>query len=461
MPLHTSLSLLASGDSIITRAVPFDDPGFAALIEVLGQADARFTNLELTCPRLPFVPGVRNHGVYIAASPAVLDDLRRMGFNLFGTANNHFLDYSPQGVADTLDALDSRGLAHAGAGRNLTEARQPAYVDTAGRRVALLAANSTAAATILAADPEGPIGGRAGVSPLRFSAHYGIAPEDLARLAAVDEAIGTAAATRRAREFGTSLGGDELDPTSLRFLGFDFVTTAAPGIHTTPHRGDVDALLRWAREARRQADIVAVSLHCHEGAAGQQNSPAPPEFLVETAHALIDGGVDVILGHGPHQLRGIEAYKGGLIFYSLGNLFFELETIANLPRECLEQEGLGPESTASDFQRHWAAFDDGRPKGFYASPAFWESVVALVRFDTGETVSAELWPIDLGFRLPPLQRGLPRLARGEAAREILVRLKELSGELGTHIELDRTESTWVGRVSAQVQSLERTIAPLT
>ena len=43
----------------------------------------------------------------------------------------------------------------------------------------------------------------------------------------------------------------------------------------------------------------------------------------EFAYNLIDNGVDVILGHHPHQFQGIEIYKGKPIFYSLGNFIFD------------------------------------------------------------------------------------------------------------------------------------------
>ena len=41
------------------------------------------------------------------------------------------------------------------------------------------------------------------------------------------------------------------------------------------------------------------------------------------AHAVIDAGADLILGHHPHLLKGIEVYKGKAIFYSLGNFAFD------------------------------------------------------------------------------------------------------------------------------------------
>ena len=41
--------------------------------------------------------------------------------------------------------------------------------------------------------------------------------------------------------------------------------------------------------------------------------------VVAFSHAVVDAGADVVIGHGPHVLRGMEWYRGRLIAYSLGN----------------------------------------------------------------------------------------------------------------------------------------------
>ena len=53
-------------------------------------------------------------------------------------ANNHMMDFGPEGLFDTLAALDNRGFTHAGAGRNLEEARRPAMVEVNGVTVAVI-----------------------------------------------------------------------------------------------------------------------------------------------------------------------------------------------------------------------------------------------------------------------------------------------------------------------------------
>ncbi|MDD2733973.1 MAG: CapA family protein [Desulfuromonadaceae bacterium] len=68
--------------------------------------------------------------------------------------------------------------------------------------------------------------------------------------------------------------------------------------------------------ARSQADYVIVSFHWGKEAAGT----VPYQRTV--AHKAIEAGADVIIGHHPHLLQGIERYKNGIIFYSLGNFTF-------------------------------------------------------------------------------------------------------------------------------------------
>ncbi len=72
------------------------------------------------------------------------------------------------------------------------------------------------------------------------------------------------------------------------------------------------------KEAKQDHDIVVVSMHW-----GTEYQPSPASSTVELAHALIDAGADIILGHHPHVLQPVEIYKDKLIFYSLGNFVFD------------------------------------------------------------------------------------------------------------------------------------------
>ena len=66
-----------------------------------------------------------------------------------------------------------------------------------------------------------------------------------------------------------------------------------------------------------QVDVPVLSFHW-----GVEKSYVPEEFQVVLARAAIDNGAKVILGHHPHVVQGVEVYKGGVIYYSLGNFIF-------------------------------------------------------------------------------------------------------------------------------------------
>lgn len=69
--------------------------------------------------------------------------------------------------------------------------------------------------------------------------------------------------------------------------------------------------------ARQKADIVVVSFHW-----GQEGKTELRDYQVQLAHAAIDAGASVVLGHHPHILQGVERYRQGVILYSLGNFTF-------------------------------------------------------------------------------------------------------------------------------------------
>jgi poly-gamma-glutamate synthesis protein (capsule biosynthesis protein) len=136
--------------------------------------------------------------------------------------------------------------------------------------------------------------------------------------------------------------------------------------------------------ARKQADHVIVSFHW--GTEGLTDIQANQR---EVAHKAIDAGADVIIGHHPHVLRGIERYKRGIIFYSLGNFTF------------------ASKSRTADY-----------------------SAIIRFRFDDGKQ-EAEILPLDILYRRVKFQ---PQLLSGEPAGEVIERLNRLSRPYRTKIE---------------------------
>jgi poly-gamma-glutamate capsule biosynthesis protein CapA/YwtB (metallophosphatase superfamily) len=94
-----------------------------------------------------------------------------------------------------------------------------------------------------------------------------------------------------------------------------------------PSVNNLEYAKQLVTEARKQADIVVVSFHGGaEGTDHQHVFKGSEIFLGENrgnlpafTHAVIDAGADLVLGHGPHVMRGMEIYKDRLIKYSLGN----------------------------------------------------------------------------------------------------------------------------------------------
>lgn len=85
---------------------------------------------------------------------------------------------------------------------------------------------------------------------------------------------------------------------------------------------------------RQKADVVVVSYH-----GGVEYSDRPSSKLRRNLQLLIDGGADIVVGHHPHYVQGVESYRGKLIFYSLGNFVFYQ------PQRELAGFGLGVEVT--------------------------------------------------------------------------------------------------------------------
>ena len=100
-------------------------------------------------------------------------------------------------------------------------------------------------------------------------------------------------------------------------------------------RHGAQILVDGVGELRRQEGqaLVVVSLHW-----GQEFATTPMAWQRELARALIDAGADLVFGHGPHVMQPIEAYSGGAIVYSAGNLRFDMSSALVGEPEVVELE---------------------------------------------------------------------------------------------------------------------------
>jgi poly-gamma-glutamate synthesis protein (capsule biosynthesis protein) len=415
-----------TGDAIITqRLSPFDEPEFLAMIDVIRSADMAFTNLEVLFHNYTQgYPSAHSGGTWMAAEPHLAGELTWAGFDMVSTANNHTMDYGVGGLLSTLRTLDEVGLVHAGAGENLARARAPAYLETAGGRVALISFASTFADEARAGPQRGDLRGRPGLSPLRYSTKYLVSESSIESLKQIRSELGYAA---------NPVG------TTIRFLGNTFEAGEAPGRLTTVDPDDLEQILAAVGEARRQADWVVVTSHSHESASSRE---VPAQFLEVVAHAVIDAGADVFVGHGPHVLRAVEIYQGKPIFYSLSNFIFQNETVRYLPGDFYVQQDLAGSANAADgFDRR----NERSRGGFPAQSIYWESVVAVPTFGDGVLDTITLYPITLAHGSPRPQRGRPRLADQETGRRIIEKLANLSQAYDTRIEYSSDRNVGVIR----------------
>ncbi|MFZ0215978.1 MAG: CapA family protein [Candidatus Dormiibacterota bacterium] len=397
---------MASGDSMITRRLFHNpDPRFQRLVELIRSGDAAFTNFEMGCPHDPIVPNVNHPSAFQYSKPFVLDELKACGFNLIGTGNNHVADYGPKGLMDLLEEIERRDLVSAGAGGSLGEAQAPGYLDTPGGRIALLAVTATNVEHSMAVARRPDMNGRPGVNPLRFDIEYHLEGRLFEALGEIDEALGTAAASRHRGEFAALTGHSRRD--AVNFLGGSFFKGEVSNVVTKPREGDMKALTRAIEAARAQADVV--------------------------------------VGSGPHMLRRIEIYNRKPIFISLGSFVFEIETLQRQPAPAYEKHGLPPQALPADVTAEVGAIRSGSPRGFW-DRRFWTGAVAECKFEGREVREVNLYPIDLGMENERWVRGAPVLADAEVGLSVLENLRQLSQEAGVEIATESCHDSVVGRV---------------
>jgi len=361
----------------------------------------------------------------------VVEELKWAGFKIVSHASNHSLDYSYGGLMSTWKALDEEGMVHAGTGRNLGEAREPAYLETPKGRVALVSMCSSFSGWARAGETRRDMQGRPGLNPLRF---YYLA--DLDTLASMK---------RLAVKMGWWVIPSEQEwlfhPAGLHNAIYRFVESHEPGISTAVDPDDLEGNLRAIRSAKWQADYVLVHLHNHEWDP-DQGIHHPPKFVPPFARACLDAGADVFIGEGSHApLRGIELYKGKPIFYDPGDFISMSSTVTRLPADSYLRAGYGPEvrkweaTTADNFKfRANLPRPLSPPGGYFTAPVI-GSVVGVCCFKKGKGELA-------GIRLYPFIRnheprswiGIPMMADPETGKKIIEYLSQLSSPFGTKIE---------------------------
>ena len=252
---------LATGDVGMNRENP--DSIFDGVRDVLRTGDLVFGQLE-PCLASVGSPACQCR-LPMRGDPAGAGAIRRAGYQVMSFATNHCMDWGREAFYQTIQVLRQEEMQVIGVGRNLAEARKPVIVERDGMKIGFLGYN-----TILPQDywatPDRP-----GCAPMRGLTVYQPIEHD---------------------QPGTPCR-----------------------IFTFPHPDDLRNLLEDVEALRPQVDVLALSIHW-----GIHFVPAVlADYQRMVAHAAIDVGVDVVLGHHTHILKPIEVYKGKVIFYSMAN----------------------------------------------------------------------------------------------------------------------------------------------
>ncbi len=264
-------TLILTGDvnllNVTDPAVPF-----AQVRGDFATADMVFGNLECCLYEPPGGHSFHNEGFYAAPGPAGAA-LRAAGFAAVGIANN--VNYGDAAILASVAKLDALGIAHTGAGVDAAASAAPAIVARGGLRFGFLQRSAVYWPTNHEAGPETP-----GIAVLRAHTAWQV-PMHKTR--------------------------PDIPPLNRPGL--------PPIVRTWADRESLRIFTDAIARLRAGADVVVAS--CHWGLGKDVL-----DYMTETAHAAIDAGADVVIGHGPHVALPVEVYRGKPIFYGLGSFSF-------------------------------------------------------------------------------------------------------------------------------------------
>jgi len=218
-------------------------------------------------------------GASYRCHPTNVNALKLAGVNVATLANDHVLDWKEDGLEDTCSALERAGILYAGAGRNSEKALRPTV------------------ATVKLIH-------RAPLADKKVAREYSI------KVAAYGFA---SSGIPKKWEAGPSKYG-------INFIAEPSILEA---INISRHVVYRDSDPSNKRSPNTQ-QISVVSLHW-----GPHWGWDIPEKWRTFAHTLIDSGIDIVVGHSSHHMKGIEVYKGKMIAYGLGDFINDYEGITD------------------------------------------------------------------------------------------------------------------------------------
>ena len=427
------LTATGTGDSLFVADIPqeYFDGDFKEVKAFLDTCDVKMTNLETNVSEFGDYPNAYSGGTWLNTEPKDFEDLTKFGFNYYGTANNHCMDYSYHGMLSTINELDKRNLAHSGTGESLEKATAPAVIEAAGKKVAIIALcceYSSIQTGSRAGVTTNTMKGRPGVNYFRHNDYVMVNQGELAMLQELAKA--TKLNVTRERNIA---GGFELpDPDGVYTFGsIKFCYDGSKKLSEC-NKEDKERVINSIKAAKKENDYVFILIHCHDSK-GESHENVP-DYYEDLAHACIDAGVSAVIGGGAHQLRGIEIYNGCPIFYSLGDFIYQGMRVKHLPADFMEKYGCDKNATAWE---GLMARSKNNTIGLQVHRYNFMTVLPKMTFENGKLTALEMMPIVAGFKKPGKLDGLPYFAKGDEGKEIydvLVRLSEQA--YGTKLSLD-------------------------
>ena len=421
------MKICITGDSILMEKMPASYEGLAPVRDYINQADVRINNMEMVLSNYDCFASTYCGGLWLTAEPTVLDDILKYGFNCFGFANNHTMDYSYGGVESTLKALRSKHMPVCGAGMSLAEATAPAMVDTKEGKVAVLSITSTCDDAARAGDPGHMIPARPGLNMLRHSETFLVNDEHMKALEEIADATHI-----NGRINNSKRGGYTVSKPGIFNLGtLEFKLSEVEGKSSTPYPQDVERMRRAIEAATIEAEYVVVCFHSHE-IKGELDEE-PDYFIEEFARKCIEWGACAVVGSGTHQIKAIEMYQGKPIFYSIANFIFQSEKPTQFPPDYHDRYGINRSLTA---QEAMYIRPDGGKRGLETEFKNYKGLMPLLEFEGGQVKKITIKPVELGFYHEDKSvKGLPHSANDAVTQEVLETLQTLSAEYGTKFAL--------------------------
>jgi len=263
--------ILIAGDVNLMNVTDPSVP-FRRVAPVLRKASIAFANLECCLYDPPADHAVDREGFW-AARDAGGRALLESGFAAVGNANN--VNYGADAIRSSNQRLDELGVPHCGSGDGAAQARRPVIVERGGVRYGFLQRTSVYWQTDHEAGPAST-----GVAVIKGHTAYQVP-------------------IHKTKPNIPPFNRPGLPPVVVTWADRESLAT---------YMDDVAAL-------RKQCDVLVAS--CHWGLDEQVL-----EYMQQIAHAAIDAGADVVVGHGPHYSLPVGYHRGKPIFYGLGSFSF-------------------------------------------------------------------------------------------------------------------------------------------